>query len=495
MRFDLAVTITAALMVVFCLGHEGQAQENWDRAPFSADIPSSSHRFDELYYMQPHNSFEHSNKLTNWLDAGYRSLELDVIDKGKWESHAKGPSVTHSSTAWDVNCSAGDDDRLGDCLGDIVGWINANRPRVPIVVFVDMKASWDPAHAWHSHEVEDLDIWIGKFLGSRVYSYRNLVEGHLGNPKDPRAELQRKGWPTARSLAGKIIVALTGGTLGSVNQHMRKAYVRFNGRNQKPTTFFCPDVDANDPGEISAKVDGMGRWDSEKVLCKNLKAGDHHQVVMNYAARYKQILHLWGAGGDFSSTDYAHSFIAVAHGASVIGWDVPQSRNSSSVHKPAWTANIPLVGVRRSLPGYFRIRTAHGNGQKCLHVRGGKYRNGGGVWASDCSGKADFNQEFVYTAEGQLRARGNNKYCVDYEGGKAKNNKNVHLWDCDGGDSEKWAITPDGRFRSRENSWTHCMDLDTRTSNMVIWGCDRRPNWSEQTFFLEEVSDWLQEDF
>jgi hypothetical protein len=81
---------------------------------------------DQVYMLQPHDSYEHSAQLSSWLTAGYRTLELDVQDQTSWWSHTRGPYVTHDGGPVDNNCR-GAADRLADCLDDIVAATFATR--------------------------------------------------------------------------------------------------------------------------------------------------------------------------------------------------------------------------------------------------------------------------------------------------------------------------------------------------------------------------------
>src|SRR5207253_2502530 len=103
-------------------------------------------------------------------------------------------------------------------------------------------------------------------------------------------------------------------------------------------------------------------------------------------------------------------------------------------------------------------------------------------------------QSFVYTAEGQLRPKYANKLCVDIKGADAEDDETVHMWTCDGGNSEKWAITPDGAFVS----------LDDRDYVLSVKGgatgdgtpfVTARGRGAHQRFRLVPVADWPQTEF
>ncbi len=448
-------------------------------------------RMDQVYMLQPHNTYEHGSQLSNWLSAGYRTLELDVQDQGSWWTDPRGPYVAHDGGPVNNNCR-GTADRLADCLDDIVDWQNAHPGEAPIVVFIDMKTRWDNAlSAWDVSKIDALDSYVGNYLGARLYRYSDLRNQIAVIPAvTPRDKLKAVGWPAFDALRGRIIVGFTGGRIGAVNQGMADM-IAFRGAFAN--AFMCPDVDAPDPGEISGTVDGMSAAASGQVLCANVKAGDHYQIVANRAAEYHQMMHLWGAGGDFTSTNFEAVYIAMAHGVSAVGMDVTNTLADPNVFMPGWTATIPLVGVRRGLPGYFTLRPKSASSTRCIGTRNNGYGNGSQIDQEYCTGGAD--QQFVYTAEGQLRPRGNNVYCMDISGGNAGSGKAMHLWNCDGGSSEKWILTPAGQLRSMTNS-SYCATVPGGT---LLTGTQLRTEICgsalSQQFELLPVADWQQTVF
>ena len=453
---------------------------------------------DQVYMLQPHNSYEHSAQLATWLKAGYRTLELDVQDQALWPTHPywwthpRGPYVAHGAAPKNNNCRGGAD-RLADCLDDIVAWQDANPRQLPIVVFIDMKFRADNAvFAWDARKIDMLDRFVGNYLGSRLYRYSDLRR-HIAKARGatPREKLKATGWPMVDSLRGRIIVGFTGGRLEGVNQGMGGLLAR---RGASANAFMCPDVDASDPGEISGKVDGMSAALSSQVLCANVKAGNHYQRVANRSAEYRQMMHLWGAAGDFKSTSFEANYIAMAHGVSAVGMDVSNSLADPYIFRPEWTYAIPLVGVRRGKPGYFTLRPKSAKGTRCIGTRNNGYSNGAKIDQEACTG--GINQQFVYTAEGQLRPRGNNKYCTDISGGSAGSGKAMHLWDCDGGSSEKWMLSPSGQLRSMTSGRSYCAAVPGGTVNT---GTQLRTEVCSgalaQQSELLPVADWQQTNF
>ncbi|MBN8212648.1 MAG: ricin-type beta-trefoil lectin domain protein [Xanthomonadales bacterium] len=448
-------------------------------------------RMDQVYMLQPHNSYEHSAQLSNWLNAGYRTLELDVQDQTSWWTYPRGPYVAHDGGPVNNNCS-GTADRLADCLDDIVAWQNAHPGEAPVVVFIDMKTRPDNLlSAWGGSRIDALDSFVSGYLGARLYRYsdlRNHIAGGAG--ATAREKLKAVGWPGFDALRGRIIVGFTGGRIGAVNQGMADM---IGLRGAAANAFMCPDIDAPDPGEVSGTVDGMSAAASGQMLCANVKAGDHYQLVANRTAEYRQMMHLWSAAGDFNSTSFEATYIAMAHGVSAVGMDVTNSLSDPNVFMPTWTSTIPLVGVRRGLPGYFTLRPKSASGTRCIGTRNNGYSNGSQIDQEFCTGGSD--QQFVYTAEGQLRPRGSNPYCMDISGGSAGSGKAMHLWNCDGGSSEKWRLTPSGQLRSVNNS-SYCA---TVPGGSLSTGLQLRTEVCgtslSQQFELLGVADWPQTSF
>ena len=456
--------------------------------PYRAAVPNPSvHAFQDVYYVQPHNTYDHGSSLTGWLDRGMRSVEIDVIDREDWEFDAKGPYVSHDGSPGQKNCNSGTaSDRLGHCLTDIMNWLAAHPTSEPILVLVDMKSSWDPLNAWYGDEVALLDEWIRNYTGTRLYRYDQLLSFVARRSDTPRALLRDYGWPRLVDLQGKMIVGLTGGRVGSVNQHMEQGLVDlYYNYGRYPATFLCPDVES-DPGEVSVggQLDGVSLANSQFFLCSNLESRDHYQITANRASANKQIIHLWG-DHVYGNTAFNYNYVALAHGIQALGQDLGDYANITT-----YGGAIPLVGVRRSLPGYFRLHPGH-NPSLCMGLEGG-YGNGTDIQQEACS--TAYDQQYVYTAEGQLRPRGNNKYCVDIDGGSAGQSKAMHIWDCDGGSSEKWVITTDGRFRSYNNTG-YCMDGTSSTATDQDWRTYTCGSYSQQFFQLEAVADWVQSSF
>lgn len=445
-------------------------------------VTMSSTAFDDAYFVMQHNTFEYGTSLTNWFDQGFRAVELDLIDRGDWEADPDGPYVSHDADPINANCSATDDDRLGDCLGDIAAWQAAHPGSGPLLVFVDMKASWDPASAWNTDEVAALDQQVHSILGARMYTSADLYrfatgQSYPGTGTGLRQAVSSAGWPTMAAIGDRVVVAYTGGKLLASNQTQGNGIDAILAQGRLPKGFFCPDVE-DDPTELNpgATVDGMSSAASAQLVCSNLSSRDNYEVTADRAADHNQLMHLWG-GHVFGNASYAYNYIAIAHGVTAIGRDSTSATDT-------FGGTLPLQGVRRSLPGHFELR-ASADAAACVDVKNSGTSNGTDLRRWACNGSSA--QHFVYTAEGQLRPRHDNTMCFDIDGGTAKAGKEAHLWDCDGGSSEKWVVAADGSFRSFNNT-AFCLTMPSGSGSLLtLQSC---AGSAAQRFDLVAVPRW-----
>lgn len=457
----------------------------------AGSINPNLHHFHDAYYVVQHNTYAHGSSLTGWLDSGMRAVELDVIDRDDWELDPNGPFVSHDTAIGDRNCS-GNPDRLGHCLRDIASWIDAHPTSEPILVFIDMKTTINYPDDWYPEEVYLLDEKVREVLGTRLYTADDLYRYATGGSYTPGAKSLRQavsesGWPLMRDLTGKVIIAYTGGKYGAANQTQGGGirYSMAQSGHPLPYGFFCPDVET-DLNELQpgGTVDGMSFESSQQVVCSNLSARDHYQITANTAWNHHQLIHLWG-NHVYNNTEFVYNYIAVAHGISAIGRDEAATETFGNA--------IPLLGVRRSIPGYFELRPAHAP-SKCMDISNSGTGNGTKIQLWECNNTAA--QHFVYTAEGQLRPQHANGACTDISGGDAGNNTTVHLWGCDGGDSEKWVVDRDGLFHSYDDGRAYCLAVyNSGTANgtkFVTSSCSLTNN---KRFTLVPVPDWPQNSF
>jgi len=480
-------TLPALLAVAVAVGGSLLAAAPASASETVIPVTPSTTPFDDAYFVMQHNTYDYGSSMTSWLDQGFRAVEIDVIDRGDWENDANGPYVSHDGSPYNANCSATSDDRLGDCLRDIAVWQTAHPGSGPIEVFIDMKASWDPANAWNDDEVAGLDEQVHSMLGERMYTADQLYQFTTGTTysggEGLRNAVATAGWPSLASIGDRIVIDYTGGKVGLVNQTQGNGIdYEMSHTGHLPYGFFCPDVEA-DPDELNpgGTVDGMSAATSAQVVCSNMDSQDHYEVTADRAAKYHQLMHLWG-GHVFGNESYVFNYIAIAHGVTAIG------RDSTSA-SDTFGGTLPIEGVRGSVPGYFELR-ASDSGSTCVDARSSGTSNGTAIQRYGCDSTAA--QRFVYTGEGQLRPQYDNPLCVDIDGGSAKAGKAIHLWDCDGGSSEKWVIAADGTFRSFNNS-AYCLTMPSSSgAQLTVQSCNGS---ASQRFTLNPVASWAPASF
>jgi hypothetical protein len=462
----------------------------------------SGRRFDETYFVMQHNSFE-KEPITDQLNQGLRAFEFDLHDKD-WIQNPDGPPVSHDPPS-NLNTTH----RLGRYLRELTAWLDINSTQGPLLVFLELKGIIG-GDQWPGERVLMLDDKLRALLGRHLFTADDLYLYLTGaaftrGGKGLRRVLSEtldangkaKGWPKLADLNGRLIVAYMGGREGRVNQTQDEAikHIMKQPGRSLPFGFFCPDV-GDDPQEVEPgqSVKGMSSESSEHVVGSNLKATDHYQVTANAAHRHHQIMHLWDSDRDgiiggilnhvYDSHDFVFNYIAVAHGVSAIG------RNSSPTE--TFDGSIPLVGRRRSLHGYFELQPMNAPGKR-MAVKDGGTSNGTQIELQAASSGP--NQQFVYTAEGQLRPKHANKMCTDIKGGRPENGKEIHIWGCSGGDSEKWVIEPSGIFRCRQDGG-YCLTVEadgsTDGSKFVVSRYNGSPG---QHFRVVPVNTWSQTEF
>lgn len=326
--------------------------------------------------------------------------------------------------------------------------------------------------------------WIGNsVLKPYLFTYEDLF-GHLGYTGDMRQALKTRDWPTVGRLKNNVIVTLTGGHLGDVNNRMERAMADLvNDKPRRVTTFLCPDVDASDEHEVSGKIDGIAAKNSKFFVCKNLKMGDHAGDVLTEAYLWNQMVHAHGISGNYNYKWVEYSCMVSSLGGQFIGLD----HTGSDTWVPGWTrTNLPLVHRRAYLPAFHSIQ--HVGSHLCLDVKHGTPGNGVDIVLWSCHGGR--NQDWSLTAEAQYRSRANNKYCLDIDGANAGSGKKIHTWNCDGGSSEKWLFHPQyGYFKSLEDT-AYCLAVDGGSgSQLTMRPCNASD--SAQKFQLVKKNRWL----
>ncbi|MGW0547893.1 endo-1,4-beta-xylanase [Streptomyces altiplanensis] len=112
--------------------------------------------------------------------------------------------------------------------------------------------------------------------------------------------------------------------------------------------------------------------------------------------------------------------------------------NGDGSEKPAYTAVLNALNATSPTPspGSGQIKGV-GSG-RCLDVPGSSTTDGTQVNLWDCNNRT--NQQWAYTAAGELRVYGNK--CLDAAG--TGNGTKVQIYSCWGGDNQKWRLNSDG---------------------------------------------------
>lgn len=447
--------------------------------------------FHNVYYMLGHNTMDQDGSIEDWLDAGFRAFELDVIDRGDWEDIHDGPYVTHSSSPGDKFCS-GNPDRLGHCLRDIKQWWSNNQEKVkvPIVVFVDMKISWDPGSAWFDDEIADLDIQIRKLVnrpdgisGPRptLFTPDDLVQwiasntAYLMHKKSVLQEMVWEGgWPPVAQMKDKIIVVFVGGNV--LNTAFKQNEGNFlaaqnivRTRGQKSSGFYCP------YGRTPVLGSMLCANTSGKALMTSMGQSNTTRRIMNHAA---------------VNNSYESNFVAVAHGFQFINRKIHDPNEDHTFSADPTKVEIPLVGYRRSLPGIFAMRAS--NMPNCVEVH---QRHGNGTSLllgnkKSCTWRipnllfSNTKNLFKYTWQRQIAVLTKSKkygsafpFCVGIQGDTSQAGASLELQTCNtGSGSQQWTIHQLGVIRNVQNP-TLCWENPVALNQpLTVERCDAGPS-------------------
>lgn len=189
----------------------------------SFDLKNNELRLNEIQLLATHNSYKKlgsgiakifvglgdsfeearalkygNNDLTDQLNHGVRSFELDLrYRNGEFEvTHV--PLVDNSSTA----------PKFYLALEEILLWSNNNPDHIPILVLLELKSDWmmlDPALSDFTEvELSMLDRAIKEVFGEKLFSPKEVI----GSYADLNQAVTESGWPLLNDLLGKVIFIL-----------------------------------------------------------------------------------------------------------------------------------------------------------------------------------------------------------------------------------------------------------------------------------------------
>ncbi len=139
------------------------------------------------------------------------------------------------------------------------------------------------------------------------------------------------------------------------------------------------------------------------------------------------------------------------------------------------SASAPLIAaiVLFSLPAISLAAPGTLTGQasgRCLDVPGGNTEPRTPVIIYDCHG--NINQQWEYTASGQLRTLGGTR-CLDVRGGSTEPSAIVQSYPCHGGANQKWTLNTDGSIVNAKSGL--CLTvIGAETANLTgvdMWQC------------------------
>ncbi|HEY8074975.1 MAG TPA: Ca2+-dependent phosphoinositide-specific phospholipase C, partial [Labilithrix sp.] len=199
--------------------------------------------YDRAVMKTTHNAYERDEPLFDQLVwHRIRSVELDVhLDKGGERAKDGAWFVYHADvpTMRSTSCTA-----LADCLGQIAAYHDAVPKHEVLTVFLDLKDGFP-----RGHTPEDLDDAIVHTLGRDVLvTPRDLRERCPAATSLRDAVSGACSFPTLAELRGKVMLAVTGGSLCRGGTHV----ARYGREADARVAFLAPDVGDSCPFESYA---------------------------------------------------------------------------------------------------------------------------------------------------------------------------------------------------------------------------------------------------
>jgi hypothetical protein len=174
--------------------------------------------------------------LTDQLDSGVRSFELDVRLRGEQFQTAHVPLVDNRSTVPD----------LGLALREIALWSERNPGHVPIILLLELKDDYmflDPGlRRIDAGALDSLDSLIRRELADRLITPDDV----RGGAPSLSAAIQLRGWPAVGALRGRVLVVL------HQNEAYRQLYLKGPPLLEGRAMFTCAPPGAPDAGIVIA---------------------------------------------------------------------------------------------------------------------------------------------------------------------------------------------------------------------------------------------------
>ena len=123
------------------------------------------------------------------------------------------------------------------------------------------------------------------------------------------------------------------------------------------------------------------------------------------------------------------------------------------------------------------IKPASGKGQLCLDASHDRKTGGLPVLVTQCRGVEAQRWTVTTSADNHPAIIGEDGFCLDVKGGSSRaNGVPLQLFRCDFGDSERFALTPDGHIR--EDKYDKCLVATgvKDSSPVVIDSCSNAPD-------------------
>jgi len=197
---------------------------------------SGQSKYQEVFQKTCHNCYEiaiaskmGARTFKEVLDQ-VKNVEIDIWDTkdavsggkdGEWYVR-HGPGTLFQSGN-DNNCTGNGNgtNNLGACLTDIKQWSDAHPGHDPVTVFLDKKQGWSKASS--QRRPINLDQLVESILGNRLYKPGMLKASF----PTLREAARNRAWPAMSTLAGKVIIALTGSSLNEYVDDRRDAAALF----------------------------------------------------------------------------------------------------------------------------------------------------------------------------------------------------------------------------------------------------------------------------